>query len=58
MFDKDGSGCIDAAELKTVLHNLKQNPTDKDVDDMIKELDTNGIVKEVHFHIVIQRHSV
>lgn len=42
MFDKDSSGFIDAAELKTVLQTLKQNPTDKDVEDMIAELDKNG----------------
>ncbi|XP_078315546.1 uncharacterized protein LOC111129679 [Crassostrea virginica] len=42
LFDKDNSGFIDAAELKTVLQTLKQNPTDKEVDDMIAELDKNG----------------
>lgn len=42
LFDKDSSGFIDAAELKTVLQTLKQNPTDKDVEDMIAELDKNG----------------
>uniref|UniRef100_A0A8W8I941 Sulfhydryl light chain n=3 Tax=Magallana gigas TaxID=29159 RepID=A0A8W8I941_MAGGI len=42
LFDKDNSGFIDAAELKTVLQTLKQNPTDKDVEDMIAELDKNG----------------
>ncbi|XP_061173346.1 uncharacterized protein LOC133182517, partial [Saccostrea echinata] len=41
LFDKDGSGFIDSAELKAVLHSLKQNPTDADVQAMIDELDTN-----------------
>lgn len=37
-----GSGYIDAAELKTVLQTLKQNPTDQEVEEMIAELDKNG----------------
>ena len=34
--DKDGSGNVNAAELKEALVNLGQNISDKDIDEMIK----------------------
>ena len=36
MFDLDGSGKISAAEFGTVMRSLGQNPTDEEVDNMLK----------------------
>lgn len=58
LFDKDNSGFIDAAELKTVLQTLKQNPTDKEVDDMIAELDKNGILNCFNIDIIVHYHMI
>ena len=42
VFDRDGNGLIDAAELKYVLTNLGEKLTDEEVDEMIREADIDG----------------
>jgi calmodulin len=42
VFDKDGNGFISAAELRHVMTNLGEKLTDDEVDEMIKEADTDG----------------
>ncbi|KAK3701378.1 hypothetical protein QZH41_008749 [Actinostola sp. cb2023] len=42
VFDKDGNGFISAAELRHVMTNLGEKLTDEEVQEMIKEADTNG----------------
>ena len=42
VFDKDGNGYISAAELRHVMTNLGEKLTDDEVDEMMKEADTNG----------------
>lgn len=42
VFDKDGNGFISASELRHVMTNLGERLTDEEVDDMIKEADTDG----------------
>ncbi|XP_059090232.1 neo-calmodulin-like isoform X2 [Tigriopus californicus] len=42
IFDKDGSGAIDAKELTSLLRSMGQNPTDSQVHDMINEIDVDG----------------
>jgi len=42
LFDKDGDGTIDADELGTVLRSLGHQPTEEEVEDMIREADTDG----------------
>lgn len=42
VFDKDGSGKISAEELRQVMTSLGEKLTDKEVDEMMKEADTNG----------------
>ena len=39
LFDKDGDGTISAAEIKRVMVSLGGNPSDKEVNDMINEVD-------------------
>ncbi len=42
VFDKDGNGYITAAELKQAMESLDEVVTDEDIEDMIREADTNG----------------
>ncbi|KAL7081157.1 hypothetical protein ACP275_14G021700 [Erythranthe tilingii] len=42
VFDKDGDGCINIEELGIVMRSLDQNPTEKELRDMINEVDSDG----------------
>ncbi|XP_067653603.1 uncharacterized protein [Haliotis asinina] len=42
LFDKDGDGRITCAELGVVMRSLGQNPTDTELQDMVKEMDHDG----------------
>lgn len=42
VFDKDGSGYIDSAELRQVMTSLGEKLTDEEVDEMIQEADVDG----------------
>jgi calmodulin len=42
LFDKGGTGEISTAELGTVMRSLGQNPTQKELDDMVSEVDADG----------------
>jgi len=42
VFDKDNNGYISAAELRHVMTNLGEKLTDEEVEEMIKEADTDG----------------
>ncbi|KAL7449702.1 hypothetical protein ACHAWC_001738 [Mediolabrus comicus] len=42
MFDVDGGGSISQDELKGVMKKLGSNPTDDDIQQMIKSVDDNG----------------
>ncbi|KAK8684716.1 hypothetical protein V6N13_040732 [Hibiscus sabdariffa] len=41
-FDKDGDGCITVEELATVIRSLDQNPSEEELQDMIREVDADG----------------
>lgn len=41
VFDKDGNGFISATELRHVMTNLGEKLTDAEVDEMIREADTD-----------------
>merc|ERR1711998_686546 len=42
VFDKDGSGCISAAELRHIMTNLGEKLTDEEIGEMIREADIDG----------------
>ena len=51
VFDKDGSGTISHAELKQVMEDLGENMTEQEIDNMIKDADTDddGMVNYQEF---------
>jgi len=49
LFDKDGDGTITTKELGTVLRSMGQNPTEKEIEDMMNEVDTDGTVKHGNY---------
>ena len=42
VFDKDEDGFISVEDLKSVLTNLDQNFTEQEINDMVRETDTDG----------------
>ena len=42
LIDKDGDGNISTKELGTIMRSLGQDPTESELQDMIKEVDTDG----------------
>jgi Ca2+-binding EF-hand superfamily protein len=42
LFDKNGDGRITATELGIVMQSLGQRPTEKELQEMVKEIDING----------------
>mmetsp|Transcript_47156 Transcript_47156/g.52542 ORF Transcript_47156/g.52542 Transcript_47156/m.52542 type:complete len:150 (-) Transcript_47156:1616-2065(-) len=42
IFDRDGDGTIDNDELGTVMRSLGNQPTEEEVENMIREADTDG----------------
>lgn len=42
LFDKNGDGSIDANEIGQVMRSLGMNPTNKEIADLIAEVDKNG----------------
>jgi calmodulin len=55
-FDKDGSGTIDAPELKATLNAMGQNPTEEEIFQMISQVDddNSGEIEFAEFLKVIE----
>lgn len=51
IFDKNGDGTITTKDLITVMRSLGKNPTEDEIDDMIREVDTdgNGVIDFIEF---------
>ena len=60
LFDKDGSKKITTKELGNVLRSLGENPTELDLKEMIKEIDTNkdGNVNFNEFLVMMKNRMV
>jgi calmodulin len=57
LFDQNGDGKIDAAELKSVMTSINMSPTDEQIAKMIKEADADqdGAVNEAEFIALMSR---
>ena len=44
LFDKDGDGTITTKELGTVMRSLGQNPSEDELQDMVNEVDIDGML--------------
>lgn len=42
IFDTNRTGCITSSDLTAVMRNLGQNPSEKDIQDMVNEIDADG----------------
>ena len=42
LFDTDGDGTISIKELETIMRSLGQNPTQKEIQEMVKKADNDG----------------
>jgi calmodulin len=56
LFDRDGNGKIDARELGTLIRSLGENPTETEVQAMIKSVDDNhnGVLEFHEFRNLMQ----
>lgn len=48
MFDTDGDGAIDIPEFLQTLQSLGQNPSQKEIDDMMRVIDVNGWLSKAY----------
>ena len=50
LFDKDGNGTISKEELGMVMRSIGRNPTERELQDMINEVDADGINFPFQYH--------
>ena len=42
LFDEYGDGTIDSSQLRTVMRSLGHNPSEAEIQDMVKQVDADG----------------
>ena len=52
MFDRDGDGTITSNELGVVMRSLGQSPTEAELQDMINEVDQDGMSVSLIIYLV------
>jgi len=57
LFDKNADGTISSKELGIVMRSLGQNPTEAELQDMINEVDADGIYTFLFFCDVYAKFS-
>lgn len=55
LFDKDNDGYITSKELGTVMRSLGQNPSQSELQDMISETNSNGLIDFPEFLTLMAR---
>ena len=57
MFDQNGDGRISIAELKHVFEKIGKNPTDTELNDMLREFDqdSNGTIEFDEFVLLVSK---
>ncbi|VVT46158.1 uncharacterized protein SAPINGB_P001075 [Magnusiomyces paraingens] len=55
LFDKDNDGYITTKELGTVMRSLGQNPSQSELQDMISEANSNGLIDFPEFLTLMAR---
>jgi calmodulin len=57
LFDQDGDGKISAKELKNVFEKIGKNPTETELNDMLREFDSdgNGTIEFDEFVVLVTR---
>ena len=53
VFDKDGSGSISSSELGTVMRSLGQNPSESELQDLVEEVDADGMLVVLRFCVIV-----
>lgn len=59
LFDQDGDGRVSKDELRTAMRSLGQNPTEQDLDEIMREVDKdgNGTIEYEEFIRMMSRRS-
>ena len=55
LFDKDGDGRITAPELESVMRSMGENPTEKELRQIIHDLDTDSMCQ--YLHVLVIEHA-
>ena len=58
LFDKEGNGTISANQLGTVMRSIGQGPTETELQSLINQIGSSGIIHFREFKSMIERRDV